>query len=198
MISFQILFLVASYLICAVPFGFILVKIFAKKDIREFGSKNIGATNVARVYGKKLGLATLLLDGFKGAIMIILARFIFSTLNNLNLFLMITAFVAVSAHIYPIYLNFKGGKGVSTTIATLLAIDPVVGVVSVLAWFVSFLIFRTSSISSIISVFSSIVFSIIFNPNTEQTILCIALFCMVLIRHKENIARIISGEEKKF
>ncbi len=155
----QFFFLVLTYVIAAIPFGLVLAKIFAKKDIRQFGSKNIGATNVARVLGKKLGFFTLILDGLKGALMVIIARFTFFDAENLHLLLVLVAAVAVLAHVYPIYLNFKGGKGVATAIAVLFALDPSVGFLSVCFWIMSFCLFRISSVASIIAVFSSIVLS---------------------------------------
>jgi len=193
----QILFLLLTYAIAAIPFGLILSKFFAKKDIRELGSKNIGATNVARVVGKKLGFLTLILDGFKGAIMVIIARFSFYDLENLHLFLVLIGGVAVIAHIYPVYLNFKGGKGVATAIATFLALDPAVGFLMVCFWIMSFCLSRTSSVSSIIAIFSSIILSVQYGAPGSQIALCWFLFILITIRHKENIIRLLLGEEKK-
>ena len=120
---YQLLFLILTYFISAIPFGLVLTKHFLKKDVRESGSGNIGATNVTRVAGKKIGALTLMLDGLKGMIMVIFARFLFSSVNYLHLYLALVSLVAVVAHIYPIYLNFKGGKVVATAIAVLLALD---------------------------------------------------------------------------
>src|SRR3989338_2181706 len=105
----QLLFLIVTYFIAAIPFGLILTKKYLGKDIRESGSGNIGATNVARIAGKKLGVLTLLLDAFKGMIMVIAARFFFFESQFLHLFLVLVCAVAVLGHIYPIYLKFKGG-----------------------------------------------------------------------------------------
>jgi glycerol-3-phosphate acyltransferase PlsY len=196
-IIYQLLFLGLTYAIAAIPFGLVLAKIFAKKDIREFGSKNIGATNVARVIGKKLGFATLILDGLKGAIMVIIARFTFHDMQNLHLFLVLVAAVAVLAHVYPIYLNFKGGKGVATAIAVLFALNVVVGFLVTCFWILSFCLFRISSISSIIAIFSSIIISIFLGAQGSQIAFCCFLSLLILVRHKENIIRLITGEEKK-
>ena len=193
----QFFFLILTYAIAAIPFGLVLAKIFAKKDIRQFGSKNIGATNVARVLGKKLGFFTLILDGLKGAIMVIIARFSFCDAENLHLLLVLVAAVAVLAHVYPIYLNFKGGKGVATAIAVLFALDPAVGFLAVCFWIMSFCLFRISSISSIIAVFSSIVISSSFEAPQSQINFCWFLAALILVRHKENIVRLLTGEEKK-
>lgn len=194
---FQFLFLVLTYAIAAIPFGLVLAKTFAKKDIRQFGSKNIGATNVARVVGKKLGFATLILDGLKGAAMVIIARFSFYDAENLHLLLVLVAAVAVLAHVYPIYLNFKGGKGVATAIAVLFALDASVGFLAVCFWIMSFCLFRISSVSSIIAVFSSIAISSSFDAPRSQIIFCCFLAILILVRHKENIVRLMIGEEKK-
>ena len=195
---YQFLFLVLTYLIAAIPFGLVLTKIFAKKDVREFGSGNIGATNVVRVAGKKIGLLTLILDGLKGAIMVVIARFTFADASGLHIFLVLVGMVAVIAHVYPVYLNFKGGKGVATTIAVLLAIDLNIGLSVISIWALTFAIFRTSSISSIASIFSSIILSICYGTSISQILFCIFLFALILYRHKENLERLIAGKEKKF
>jgi glycerol-3-phosphate acyltransferase PlsY len=197
MITAQITFLIVTYFLAAIPFGLFLSKIFARVDIRQHGSKNIGATNVARVVGKKLGLLTLILDGFKGAFMIIAARFAFYESAHLHFFLSLVGFVAVIGHIYPIYLKFKGGKGVATTIAVLLALDPMVGSLAICIWIIIFCLFRTSSVSSMVAIFSSIILSYFYNAPFEQIVFCTALFLLITYRHKENISRLMAGKEKK-
>lgn len=196
-IFYLILFLILTYFIAAIPFGLVLTKHFAKKDVRELGSKNIGATNVARVAGKKLGFATLVLDSLKGAIMLIIARFSFYDISNLHLFLVLVGATAVLAHIYPVYLDFKGGKGVATAIAVLFALDSTVGFLMICFWIMSFCLFRISSVASIIAIFSSIVLSSTYEAPLSQIIFCWFLFILILIRHKENIMRLLTGEEKK-
>ncbi|MDX2083082.1 MAG: glycerol-3-phosphate 1-O-acyltransferase PlsY [Rickettsiales bacterium] len=194
----QFLFLVITYLVSAIPFGLIISKIYGNVDIRQLGSKNIGATNVARILGKKLGLLTLLFDGLKGAIMVIIARFNFAEISHLHLFLALVSFVAVVAHIYPIYLRFKGGKGVATAIATLFALDFKVGLLALCFWIMSFCLFRISSVASIIAIFSSIILSSHYDSPTSQVVLCWFLAILILLRHKENIIRLLLGEEKSF
>jgi glycerol-3-phosphate acyltransferase PlsY len=194
----QLFFLALTYAISAVPFGLVVAKIFAKTDIRELGSKNIGATNVARVVGKKLGLLTLILDGSKGAVMVIAARYNFYEIDNLHLFLTLVSLIAVIGHVFPVYLHFKGGKGVATTIAVLLALDFRVGFLVIIFWIMSFFIFRISSISSLAAIASSIALSYYYKAPIEQIILCWILFMIVLIRHKENISRLLIGEESSF
>ncbi|MDA0902010.1 MAG: glycerol-3-phosphate 1-O-acyltransferase PlsY [Proteobacteria bacterium] len=196
--SQQFLFLVLTYLIAAIPFGLLLSKILAKKDVRKHGSGNIGATNVARVLGKKLGLVTLILDGAKGAVMIIIARQIFSNVTNLHLFLIFVAAIAVIAHIFPIYIKFKGGKGVATTIAVLLALNPMVGLAAVISWIVIFLIGKISAVSSISSIVIATIFAVIYGATTPEIILYTFLAMLITVRHKENICRLLSGKENSF
>lgn len=194
---FQLIYLVLTYFIAAIPFGLVLTKTFAGKDIREHGSKNIGATNVTRIAGKKLGFFTLILDGLKGAIMLMIARFAFYESSFLHLFLVLVAATAVVGHIYPIYLNYKGGKGVATSIATLLALDFTVGFLVICFWIMFFMLWRISAIASMIAIFSSIILSWAYNAPASQIIFCVFLFILIVIRHKENIARMLMGEEKK-
>jgi glycerol-3-phosphate acyltransferase PlsY len=194
---YQILFLILAYFIAAIPFGLIITKLFAGIDIREGGSKNIGATNVVRLAGKKLGLVTLLLDGAKGAVMVIAARFLFQDTSFLHSYLSLVALTCVLAHIYPIYLNFKGGKGVATAIAVLLALDLNVGLAAIIVWALSFLICRISSVSSLLAIFSAAIYSMVYFESLAQVIFSIILFALIAYRHKENILRLKNGEEKK-
>lgn len=194
---FEFLFLILTYFICAIPFGLILTQFFLKQDIRQSGSGNIGATNVTRIAGKKLGMLTLLLDGLKGALMVIAGRWIFDSAAYLHLFLVLICIVAVLGHIYPIYLKFKGGKGVATTLAVLLTLDPIVGFLSIVVWILCFAIFRISAISSLLAIFSSIIVALYNEAPISEIFLCVFLFILIAVRHKENIMRIISGQEKK-
>jgi glycerol-3-phosphate acyltransferase PlsY len=194
---YQFIFLISTYLISAIPFGLILGKVFAKVDIREHGSKNIGATNATRILGKKLGFLTLILDSLKGTIMVIIGRFSFYESDYLHLFLVLVSFVAILAHIYPIYLKFKGGKGIATTIGTIIALDFSVGILAVCFWILTFVSFRVSAVASLVSIFSTTIFSTAYDAPLSQIIFCWAVFILVFVRHKENIMRILTGEEKK-
>lgn len=196
--TYQIVFLALTYAVCAIPFGLVIAKVFAKTDIRQSGSKNIGATNVARVVGKKLGLVTLILDGTKGAVMIIIAKSAFSAINNIDLFLAAVSVIAVIGHVFPIYLKFKGGKGVATTAAVFLALNWQLGLLVLAVWIVVFAVFRISSLSSISAVTSSILISYLLGAPISQMMVCFVLFLIVLVRHKENIVRLINGEEGSF
>jgi glycerol-3-phosphate acyltransferase PlsY len=194
---YQFLFILATYFIAGIPFGLLLGKLFAKVDIRELGSKNIGATNATRILGKKLGFLTLILDSLKGMLMVIIARFSFYQVDNLHLFLVIVSFVAISAHIYPIYLKFKGGKGVSTAIGTIMALDFSVGILAICFWILTFVSFRIAAIASLVAIFSTTIFSTAYDAPFSQIIFCWAVFLLIFMRHRENIIRILTGEEKK-
>ena len=192
----QILFLVITYLIAAIPFGLVITKIFTGKDIRTVGSRNIGATNVTRIAGKKLGLVTLILDALKGAAMVLIAQFMQFESEDTQLFFVLVAAIAVIGHVFPVYLKFKGGKGVATTLAVILALNPVVGLMTIIVWISTFVTVKISSVSSLVSSFSTIFISYYYLGLSYQTLLFVFLFFVILFRHKENITRLIKGEEK--
>ncbi len=194
---YQLIFLAATYFVASIPFGLILTKKYLGKDVRSEGSGNIGATNVMRVGGKKLGILTFLLDALKGMLMVIFARFMFYDIKYLHLFLALVSFIAVIGHVYPIYLDFKGGKGVATAIAVLFALDPSVGFLVIVFWIMSFLMFRISAIASMLAIFSSILLSCHYESPTSQVVLCTFLTALIIIRHKENIMRMLMGQENK-
>ncbi|MFT6077362.1 MAG: glycerol-3-phosphate acyltransferase PlsY [Myxococcota bacterium] len=195
---YQITFLVLTYFIAAIPFGLVLARIFSNQDIRKSGSGNIGATNVARVLGKKIGLATLFLDGAKGAFMVIIARYLFGEIPSLNLFLCLIGAIAVIGHIFPAYLNFKGGKGVATGLAVLLAVNPTIGLVACLAWIIIFLFIKIVSIASIASIIIAAGFTFYSGTSLAEMILTNLIAILIVWRHKENIGRIFNGTESKF
>ena len=195
---YQLLFLGLTYFIAAIPFGLVVSKVFFGQDIRHIGSGNIGATNVTRICGKKLGLVTLILDGIKGAVMVIAARYIFADVKFLNILLVLVATTAVVAHIFPIYLNFKGGKGVATALAVLISINPVVGFLGCAAWIVVFAFTKTSSIASLSSMLIVTGFAFYCGLYAEEILLSIFLTILIFFRHKENINRILKGDEPKF
>ena len=194
----QIGFLLITYFISAIPFGLLLTKKFLNEDIRNLGSKNIGATNVTRIAGKKLGLVTLILDALKGAVMVRAAIFAFPEAHNFDLFIALVAFVAVFAHIFPIYIRFKGGKGVATTLAVVLAIDPLIGLICLVTWLLVFLISRVSALSSIAGAIVLIPANYFLAFSQVYVVLAVALSALIIFRHKSNIMRLINKEENKF
>jgi glycerol-3-phosphate acyltransferase PlsY len=196
-IFYQILFLISTYLVTSIPFGLVLAKLFHKQDIREAGSKNIGATNATRVLGKKFGFITLILDGGKGASMIILANNFFVSIPYLNYFLALVAVISIIGHIFPIYLKFKGGKGVATGMAVLLTINPLVGLIFLIFWIITFSFTKVSALSSLLSITITTVFVLCYPLAIEEVMLTIFLAFLMFFRHKENINRILKSKEYK-
>ncbi len=198
------IFLVAvfSYLCGSIPFGLILTKTFSGKDIRNIGSRNIGATNVLRTGNKYLAFATLILDIFKGYFAVIITQQYFPELIQLS------ALLVFLGHIFPIWLKFKGGKGVATFIGVLFALSYSLTLLFILTWITVALIFKYSSLSSI---FSSItVFAIAFikeniitaiDPNisnvTDIKLLLFIFLILIIYTHKNNISNLINRTEHK-
>ena len=179
-----------AYLLGSIPFGFILTKIFIKKDIRKSGSGNIGASNVLRSGGKFLGLLTLLLDGAKGYFAILI------TLNNFQDYLILSASLTFMGHLFPIWLKFKGGKGVATYLGILFAINFILAIVFILTWIIIILISKYPSLASLVSTFIVLVVNFIFN-GMYQSFILILFFLLILYSHKSNIQRLKAGTENK-
>ena len=179
----------SSYLLGSIPFGFILTKIFLKKDIRDIGSGNIGATNALRTGNKLLGYATLMLDITKAILPVLFIKF------NYPDYIFIAALSIFLGHVFPIWLKFKGGKGVATYVGILLSINVIIGLIFIVSWIVTFLISKYSSLSSLIaSLIVPIYLVIIENYNS---IFFIIMFVLVFYTHRENIKRLINKEESK-
>ena len=185
------LFIVAvySYLLGSIPFGLLLAKIFLKKDIRTVGSGNIGATNVLRTGNKFLAIATLFLDLLKGYISVYITMFYFESLTSLS------ALICFIGHIFPIWLKFKGGKGVATYLGVILALSNKFFLIFGITWlFLSFL-FRYASLSSIISYLIVFVYSYFFINNFS--LILFIFFVIIVYTHRENIVRLKNSEESK-
>ena len=179
-----------SYICGSIPFGLILTKIFLKKDIRNVGSGNIGATNVLRGGNKFLGYLTLLLDIMKAAIPVLYFK------NNVPEFVYISGLSAIIGHIFPIWLKFKGGKGVATYLGILLVLNYNLAIIFVFIWVLSILTTKISSLSSLISITVILIYILV---NNTETSIYFFLITSVLIyfNHKENIKRILDKSEKK-
>ena len=185
-----ILFISVSYLMGSIPFGLILTKIFLKKDIREIGSGNIGATNVLRTGNKLIGYLTLILDVLKAVIPVLYIKFNFPELVYIS---SLSAFIG---HVFPIWLKFKGGKGVATYVGILFSINYFLGIIFVVSWLIIFFISRYSSLGSILSSLIIPIF-IYFNSGYENEYFFIIMFVLILFTHRENVKRLINKEESK-
>ncbi len=179
-----------SYLMGSIPFGFLLTKIFLKKDIRKIGSGNIGATNALRTGNKILGYSTLSLDILKAIFPILLIKFYFPEyiyVSSLSVFL---------GHLFPIWLKFKGGKGVATYVGILFCLNFMIGIIFTLTWFLIYLIFKFSSLSSLIA---SLIIPIyqFFYMGDENYYFFIIMFILIFFTHRENIKRLINKTESK-
>ena len=181
---------IAAYLLGSIPFGLVLTKLAGLGDVRSIGSGNIGATNVLRTGNKGLALATVLLDGGKGALAVVLAGMFAPAL------ILMAAGASFLGHLFPVWLGFKGGKGVATFLGIALAINWVLGLICCAAWLLTALVFRMSSLASIAAAITGPIYEFI-QFGAETGLVFTALAALVLVRHRENIIRIIKGEEPK-
>ncbi len=178
-----------SYLFGSIPFGYIFTKIFLKKDIRNVGSGNIGATNVLRTGNKSLGYLTLLLDIAKAVIPVVYIKFNYPDL------LFISALCAFMGHIFPIWLKFNGGKGVATFVGILISINIYYAIVFGIVWVLIFLISKYSSLSSLIASASVPIYLLFVSKG--NIIFFVIMFVLIFYTHRENIKRLINKEETK-
>ena len=181
---------IASYLMGSIPFGLILTKIFLKKDIRDIGSGNIGATNVLRTGNKLIGYLTLVLDITKAIIPVIYVKINFPEL------IYIASLCAFLGHVFPIWLKFRGGKGVATYVGILFSINILIGIVFITCWGIIFLISKYSSLSSIIASLSIPIYFMIAD-NNYSIIFFIIMFVLIFFTHRENVKRLKNKEESK-
>ena len=180
---------ITSYLIGSIPFGFILTKIFLKKDIRDIGSGNIGATNALRTGNKSLGYGTLLLDILKAIIPVIYTKL------NYPDYIFITSMFVFIGHVFPVWLKFKGGKGVAPYVGILFSINLIYGIVFVIIWIITFLISKYSSLASLIASFTIPIYLLFFN--NENLIFFSIMFVLIFYTHRENVKRLKNKEENK-
>jgi glycerol-3-phosphate acyltransferase PlsY len=181
---------IISYLMGSIPFGFILTKIFLKKDIREIGSGNIGATNALRTGNKTIGYSTLVLDILKAVIPVIYVKIFYQD------FLYIASLCAFLGHVFPIWLKFKGGKGVATYVGILFAINIYFGIIFAISWFITFFVSKYSSLSSLVGAVSIPIYSLILSQ-FDQGIFFTIMFVLIFFTHRENIKRLKNKEETK-
>ncbi|CAI80899.1 TPA: glycerol-3-phosphate 1-O-acyltransferase PlsY [Staphylococcus aureus] len=195
-----IVMLLLSYLIGAFPSGFVIGKLFFKKDIRQFGSGNTGATNSFRVLGRPAGFLVTFLDIFKGFITVFFPLWLpvhadgpISTFFTNGL---IVGLFAILGHVYPVYLKFQGGKAVATSAGVVLGVNPILLLILAIIFFIILKIFKYVSLASIVAAICCVIGSLII----QDYILLVVSFLVsiiLIIRHRSNIARIFRGEEPK-
>ena len=181
---------IACYLIGSIPFGFIFTKIFLKKDIREIGSGNIGATNAMRTGNRFIGYTTLFFDISKAVFPVIYIKFNFPEL------LYITSLCIFLGHVFPVWLKFKGGKGVATYVGILFALNIYFCLIFIITWFITFASTKFSSLSSLVASVSIPIYLLILSQ-FDQVIFFTIMFVLIFFTHRENIKRLINKEETK-
>ena len=179
----------SSYLLGSIPFGFILTKIFLKKDIRDIGSGNIGATNALRTGNRSLGYTTLVLDIAKAILPVLYVKY------NYSDYIFIASLCTFLGHVFPIWLKFKGGKGVATYIGILFSINLIFGLIFIGSWVIIFLITRYSSLSSLVASAVVPIYLTIFE--NHNSIFFIIMFVLIFYTHRENVKRLKNKEETK-
>ena len=179
-----------SYFLGSIPFGLILTKIFLNKDLREIGSRNIGATNALRTGKKSLGVLTLLFDGLKGYLSVVI------TLNYLPEYIYFSSLLCFLGHIFPVWLKFKGGKGVAVYLGILSSFSIKLGLLFIVSWLIILFFSKYSSISSLISTLLIFVYSLIFKSFSESVFFFI-IFIIIIYTHRVNIVRLRNKKENK-
>lgn len=179
-----------SYILGSIPFGLLITKIFLKQDIRKIGSGNIGTTNVLRTGKKSLAIATLLLDVLKGYAAVMISLIYYNDLVFLS------ALICFIGHIFPIWLSFKGGKGIAVYLGIITALHFPLAIVFSISWILLAFIFKYSSLSSLIGALTVLSYSIILDNHSLSFFLFI-IFIIILFTHKENIRRLKNTDETK-
>ncbi len=190
LIAFGVLFFIG-----AIPTAYLAGKALQGKDIRQFGSGNVGATNAFRVLGKKAGVFVFFIDFLKGFVPIFFAARFFSSGHPYFIEL---GFGPILGHIFTPFLNFKGGKGVATSLGVIAFIFPQIFIIAILVWGVIFIITRIVSISSLFSIGSILFSAALLHKDEEEFFFLGILFCLLLWTHRENIKRLITGSESRF
>ena len=184
------LIILVSYLFGSIPFGLLLTKIFLKKDIREIGSGNIGATNVLRAGNKILGYSTLVFDILKAVLPILYIKFFMSD------YLYISALSIFIGHVFPIWLKFKGGKGVASYLGILCCLDIFTALIFGVVWISIFILFKFSSLSSLLASLTIPIFQFFYNSNSDYYFYFM-MFILIFFTHRENIKRLRNNTESK-
>ena len=185
-----ILIAIISYLLGSIPFGFILSKFFLKIDIRKIGSGNIGATNALRTGNKFVGFSTLIFDILKAIVPVLYIKIYYQE------YIYISALCAFLGHVFPIWLNFKGGKGVATYVGILFALNIYFGLVFIISWLITFGLSKYSSLSSLVASISIPAYLLILSQ-FNQVFFFTIMFALIFFTHRENIKRLKNNEETK-
>lgn len=187
-----VIVLILSYILGSIPFSLIITRIKGI-NLREVGSGNIGATNVARTGNKCLAALALFLDSLKGFIAVYIAQ---QFCDNNDFYIYVSAILAVLGHMFPIWLKFKGGKGVATTLGALIAFNIPVALVFIFVWLAVFFTFRYSSLASLSATSTAVAWSFFFQRNLFLTLLIIG--ALVFLKHYKNIMNLLQGKEHRF
>ncbi len=189
-----VVLMIVAYILGSIPNALWIGKVFKGIDVREHGSKNTGSTNAARVLGAKLGILTLILDISKGAIPTLIA----SMLLDSSISVILVGICAILGHSFSIFMKFKGGKAVATTVGVFIVLVPGAILLAAIVFFLVFGITRYVSLSSMIGAISLPIWIIIFYKNIPLTIFGIIIAILIIVRHKSNIQRLLDGTESKF
>lgn len=191
----MIISILIAYMLGSIPFGKIITKLLTGEDITKTGSKNIGATNVYRTVSKKAGLLVLLLDGIKPIIAQIIIYYFFAQFyQNYKFLYFLTSIIG---HIFPIWLMFKGGKGVACFFGGYLIITPIPTLIAMAVWLLTVKITKTSSLGALISIFLLTIYQIVSNYGSLNKITIFTIMLLIFWKHTENIKRLIQGKENK-
>ena len=189
-----VVLMIVAYILGSIPNALWIGKVFRGIDVREHGSKNTGSTNAARVLGAKLGILTLILDISKGAIPTLIATMLLDS----SISVILVGICAILGHSFSIFMKFKGGKAVATTVGVLIVLVPGAILLAAVIFFLVFGITRYVSLSSMIGAISLPIWIILFYKNIPLTIFGIIIAILIIVRHKSNIQRLLNGTESKF
>ena len=190
-----IIFLITAYLMGAIPFGKIVTKILINKDIAKTGSGNIGATNVYRSVSKKAGVLVLFLDAIKPIIALLIVQHFSPTLFEKFKYLIF--FLSIIGHIFPIWLNFKGGKGVACYFGGSLILAPIPTIFAMVIWILTVKFSKLSSLGALLSIFLLTIYELVFIYGNLNKGIIFAIFLLIFLKHSSNIKRLIKGQENK-
>jgi glycerol-3-phosphate acyltransferase PlsY len=197
--ALKVLLVAAGYLAGSIPFGVVLTRAFTGKDVRSVGSGNIGASNVTRAAGKAAGVLTLVLDAAKASLPMIAARGLLAGEGaaSADAWATVVGAAAFLGHIYPVWLRFKGGKGVATAAGVLLAINPILGIATLATWLIVAFFTRYSSLAALCAaIFAPLFDGFLFGANVIAVAI-VAMSALLIWRHRANIAKLVAGQESR-